>query len=107
MIGLGFILAASIGSGARWWLTSSVAYAWIATLTVNLLGSFGLGLIAGEGDSTSLLLGVAGLGSFTTFSTLMAEIYQLNETAPRAAWALGIASTVFGIGSAWIGLSLA
>jgi CrcB protein len=53
----------------------------IGTLTVNLAGSFCLGLLAGLSlTGTALLLaGTAALGSFTTFATWMLETERLTE----------------------------
>ena len=50
------------------------------TLTVNLGGSFGLGLIVGTGplDSTIILFAVGFLAGFTTFSTWMIETIRLG-----------------------------
>lgn len=53
----------------------------LGTLSVNLLGSFCLGILTGlsvTGD-TLLLAGTALLGSFTTFSTVMLETERLGE----------------------------
>jgi fluoride exporter len=51
-----------------------------ATLFVNILGSFLLGLLMGKGtgEMWSLLLGTGFLGSFTTFSTFKLEGIQLH-----------------------------
>ena len=51
--------------------------------------------------------GVAGLGALTTFSTLVAELVELNEMNPLWAWRYGIATFVAGVGAAWLGLTLA
>lgn len=52
-----------------------------ATLTVNLLGAFLLGIIAGTGVKGHLygLFGVGFMGAFTTFSTLKLEADQLKN----------------------------
>jgi fluoride exporter len=51
------------------------------TLAVNALGSFALGVLHGAGvtGDALLLTGTALLGSFTTFSTWMAETDGLRE----------------------------
>ncbi|KAB8137730.1 fluoride efflux transporter CrcB [Gracilibacillus oryzae] len=51
----------------------------VATLLVNLSGSFLLGMIIGSnlGDSSTLLLGTGFMGAFTTFSTFKLEAIQL------------------------------
>jgi len=52
----------------------------VATLCINVVGSFLLGLIigAGLGDSWKLLLGTGFMGAFTTFSTFKLESIQLQ-----------------------------
>jgi fluoride exporter len=56
-----------------------------ATLFVNILGSFLLGLLIGKGtgEMWSLLLGTGFLGSFTTFSTFKLEGIQLHVDKRR------------------------
>ena len=51
----------------------------IGTLTVNLVGSFLLGIITGGGANTmiALFFGTGFMGAFTTFSTLKLEMIQL------------------------------
>jgi fluoride exporter len=51
----------------------------VATLVVNLLGSFLLGLIAGFGIQGNLYLLIATgfMGAFTTFSTLNVDLVKL------------------------------
>jgi CrcB protein len=55
------------------------------TLAVNLSGAAALGLMhgLGAGGSTALLVGTAGLGSYTTFSTLVFETERLLEEGDR------------------------
>jgi fluoride exporter len=57
----------------------------VATLFVNILGSFLLGLLIGKGTGEvwSLLLGTGFLGSFTTFSTFKLEGIQLHVDRRR------------------------
>ncbi|MEH7501879.1 CrcB family protein [Neobacillus drentensis] len=52
-----------------------------ATLSVNLIGAFLLGLIFGLDVKGSLysLMGIGFMGAFTTFSTLMLESVKLNK----------------------------
>jgi fluoride exporter len=52
----------------------------LATLTVNLLGSFLLGLLIGISinEFAILLIGTGFLGAFTTFSTFKLESIQLH-----------------------------
>lgn len=56
-----------------------------ATLGVNVLGSFALGLLtfAGTSGEAFLLLGVGVCGSFTTYSSFSVETVRLWETGSR------------------------
>ena len=73
-----------------------------ATLTVNIAGSFAMGLLVGwlaqdgeDSEGWRLLLGVGMLGGFTTFSALSLEVVTLAQRG-----AIGLAAF-------YIGLSLA
>ncbi|HVI37239.1 MAG TPA: CrcB family protein, partial [Gaiellales bacterium] len=48
------------------------------TFAINVIGSFLLGMLVGihPADKTRIILGVGFLGAFTTFSTLMAQVYH-------------------------------
>lgn len=69
-----------------------------ATLTVNLLGSFMLGLIAGMGVQGNLYLFTAAgfMGAFTTFSTLNVDLVKLISNKQQKAVILYIISTYIG-----------
>jgi fluoride exporter len=62
------------------------------TLAVNLTGTAALGLIhgLGWGGNVALLVGAAGLGSYTTFSTLIFETERLLEDGDRLAAAANL-----------------
>jgi CrcB protein len=55
------------------------------TFTINVSGSFILGLLFGAGTSgnTYLLAGTACVGSYTTFSTWMLESHRLGDDDDR------------------------
>jgi CrcB protein len=57
----------------------------IGTLTVNVVGSFVLGLVtfAGLSTETVLFVGVGACGSFTTYSSFSFETVRLWETGDR------------------------
>jgi CrcB protein len=89
------------------------AFPW-ATLSVNLLGSLAMGLLAGwlarhgsAGESWRLLLGVGLLGGFTTFSAFSLELALLAERGALGTAALyagvslagGIAGLFLGLGA--------
>jgi fluoride exporter len=79
----------------------------VATLTVNLLGSFLLGLIVGQGIQGNLYLFAATgfMGAFTTFSTLNVDLVKLlNSKANKAVVVYVVFTYVGGILSAAAGL---
>ena len=86
-----------------------------ATLTVNVLGSLAMGLLAGwlarhgqGGEQWRLLLGVGVLGGFTTFSAFSLEIAVMIERGAMAQAALYIGlSLIGGVGGLFAGLALA
>lgn len=53
----------------------------LGTLAINLSGALGLGVLTGSavGGTSLVLIGSAGIGSFTTFSTWMFESERLAE----------------------------
>lgn len=71
-----------------------------ATLTVNILGSFLLGLLLAYGqqqsvsETTRLFLGVGVLGAFTTFSTFSVEVVTLASQGEMLKAALHIGLNV-------------
>jgi len=79
------------------------------TMTVNLLGSFVLGVLTGAdvtGDAL-LLGGTAVLGSFTTFSTWMLETERLGEEGDERLAVLNVGvSLVVGLAAAAGGWAL-
>jgi len=62
------------------------------TLTVNILGSFVLGLLTFSAEPESLIyfLNIGMLGSFTTFSTFAYETFRLLEEGKKALFFLNI-----------------
>ncbi|MFC4402222.1 fluoride efflux transporter CrcB [Gracilibacillus xinjiangensis] len=81
LVGLGgFFGAVSRYIVSQWMKKKFTSYLPVATLIVNLLGSFLLGLIIGSDLSniTILLLGTGFMGAFTTFSTFKLEAIQLH-----------------------------
>jgi fluoride exporter len=84
----------------------------VATLTVNLLGSFAIGLLyiwvssrAGTGGDTARLFWMTGvLGGFTTYSAFALESTLLGFSFAGAAYVL--ATFVGCIGGAWLGRAI-
>lgn len=83
----------------------------VATVLINLIGSFALGLLAGgatDSHSTALLvLGTGVLGGFTTFSTSAVETVRL-AVGGRVSWSLvnALGTLVGCVTLAWVGLLL-
>ena len=76
--------------------------------TVNILGSFLLGLTFGKSEQGIDLFAIGFAGAFTTWSTFMLDVYlayelkRYKEAAVNLTMSLGI-----GLFAAWIGLQLA
>src|SRR5918912_588361 len=101
----GFYVAAGgfLGAICRFFLSRSLQKKRIfpiGTLTVNLIGAFLLGLLAGlhvNGHGYSLL-GIGFMGAFTTFSTFMLEAEQLRKNKRLSYFYTYLAvSYIFGI----------
>lgn len=109
-------LAGSLGAVVRYWIGTSIgvrSFPW-ATLGINVVGSFLLGLLlAGPGATrwsatTTTAMAVGFLGAFTTFSTFAFEATELIRT-DRAAAALAYvcSSLVLGLAASALGFVLA
>lgn len=116
----------AIGGGIGAWLRFATGAAWTraigpvaaaafpwATLTVNVLGSLAMGLLAGwmarngGGEQTRLLLGAGVLGGFTTFSAFSLEFALLVERGqPGLAMSYAALSLVAGFIALFAGLYL-
>jgi fluoride exporter len=112
------------GTGARYLLGVWIGRAStggfpLATLAVNLIGSFAIGLVAAAAlragamtETTRLVLTTGLLGGFTTYSAFNQETLDLARQGAVSTAALNVAGTVLGCAVAgmigtWIGLSLA
>ena len=93
---------------------SMVAFPW-ATLTVNVLGSLAMGILAGylarvgsaHGEQWRLLIGIGLLGGFTTFSSFSLELMLLIERGqPAAALSYACISVLAGLAGLYFGLIL-
>lgn len=113
LVGMGGFL----GSAARF-ATGTAVTRWVdvstiplATLTVNVVGCFAIGALAGLGDGISqerrLLLQFGLLGGFTTFSAFGMESLTMLRLGLYGRATLNIAlQVIIGIAAAAVGLSL-
>jgi fluoride exporter len=112
-----FLVAAGLGACGRY-LVSLLVQDRVAddrpwgTFLVNVSGCLLAGVVAGMvlhhdlGVSSSLVLAVGFLGSFTTFSTLTYESVRLAEEGQLPAGVVNlVGSTVAGIAAAALGLA--
>lgn len=108
---VGSTLRYALGLGMDKFLKSSFPY---ATLTVNLLGCFIIGLLIGLSDKHSwfasqgqLLLGIGFCGGFTTFSGFAYENIGMLQQANYVGFFLYSAiSFLIGLLAVWGGITL-
>ena len=112
---IGALLRYQTGRWMTWWLgpNTVTAFPW-ATLTVNVLGSLAMGLLAGflarhgqGGEQWRLFLGVGVLGGFTTFSAFSLEMMILIERGQAAQGLIyALVSVLAGLTALYLGLIL-
>jgi len=110
---IGSVLRYQLGRGMTHWLGPQAvsAFPW-ATLAVNLIGSFAMGLLAGwlarhgeGGEPLRLLVGVGLLGGFTTFSAFSLELMVLAERGQAGqAFIYAAVSVLAGLSALYLGL---
>jgi CrcB protein len=111
-------VGAAVGAPARYLLDRTVqsrhlgTWPW-GTLTVNVLGSFVLGVVAaafgaaGPDADVTALIGTGFCGALTTYSTLGYEVVRLAATGHRRdAWLTIGVSTFAGVAAAALGWSV-
>ena len=103
MTAAGFVVAAALGTLARWRLGRSDA----GLAAINVAGSFALGLLAAEGAAMVTVFGTGGLGAFTTWSTLALRAVEPGDRPPAARAALLGVTVLLGLVAARLGLALA
>lgn len=109
MTTIAFVAVAAVGTLARALATADQPTKRIPwrTLALNSLGALLLGVLLVARPDSSLLLGTAGLGSLTTFSTVAAETAGLlDDGHKRTAIAYLVLTVVVGVAAAWLGLSI-
>ena len=104
------ILGAAIGAPARFVIDQSLrkfSNAPWGTFTVNVLGSFIIGLTWGASDNTTALVAIGFAGAFTTWSTFMLDIYLAIELKKiKAAIINYIGSLMLGLLAAALAMTL-
>jgi CrcB protein len=104
-----FALAAAGGAlaraevGRRWNRHDAIA---LGTLVVNVTGSLLLGLLADATGPTVTVVGVAALGSYTTFSSFARDVVALG-TSRRYSLAIVYVAATYGLGTAAAALGVA
>lgn len=93
------------GAIARFWISNGlnkISFPF-GTLLVNVLGAFLLGLLIGSGadENSRLLFGTGFLGAFTTFSTWLFEVKEMD--VKKAVFYM-MATCAAGFLGAWIGM---
>ncbi len=108
LVALAFLPLAAAGGLFRWQLGERFNDNLpLGTLAANTLACLCLGLLHGTGSTSEVLLGVGFLGALSTWSTLANEVAALHREGRSATALLYLGTTlVFGIASAWLGLSL-
>jgi CrcB protein len=106
-----FVAAAATGAlaraaaGRRWNRHDGLA---VGTLVVNVTGSLLLGLASGLTPQALTVIGVGGLGAYTTFSSFARDTAALADRRHVALAALYVAASCgLGVGAAAIGVALA
>lgn len=108
---LAFVAAAAAGAaaraeaGRRWNQPDGLA---LGTLVVNISGAFLLGLLVNTAPPVVTVVGVAGLGAYTTFSSFARDTVALIERRKAALAAAYVSATfVVGIAAAALGVAVA
>jgi CrcB protein len=106
-----FVAAAIAGAlaraeaGRRWNRHDGFA---VGTLIVNVTGSFMLGLLSDMAPTMTTVVGVGGLGAYTTFSSFARDAVALAELRRLTMAALYVAATcALGLAFAAAGVALA
>lgn len=105
---LAFVVAAAAGALARAAIGRRLngTFPW-GTFTVNVTGSFALGMVAHASTFVATVFGTGLLGAYTTYSSFARDIAGLWEREARvAAAAYAVATLVVSVGAAWLALSL-
>ena len=104
-------LGAALGAPARFLIDSrfrKITDHPVGIFLINIVGSFLIGLTLGSSEHWHDLLAIGFIGSFTTWSTFMLDLYLGFELKRYKAVAINLTtSLIFGLLAAWCGLQLA
>lgn len=103
---MAFGAAALIGTLARWQLGVRLGSPQ-GTFVANIAGSFAFGLLHAAGPDELIIVGIGGLGAFTTFSALAGELIEMWPHSRKRAVAYGSLTLVAGVAAALLAISLA
>ena len=110
MTAIAFVVVAAVFTLVRAVLTAGQPKGEIPwrTFAVNTIGAFALGIVVTtQWWDNPVVVTTAGLGSFTTFSTVAAETASLlDDGRKRRAIAYVGMTVVVGVAAAWFGLSM-
>ena len=104
------ILGASLGAPARYAIDQYIRRFTTkpyGTFSVNILGSFLIGLTFNSSEGVNDLLAIGFAGAFTTWSTFMLDLYLAYELRRYKDALINVgASLIFGLLAAWAGVQL-
>jgi CrcB protein len=104
-------LGAALGAPARFLIDArfrKITDQPVGIFAINVLGSFLVGLSLGTTEQWHDFLVIGFLGSFTTWSTFILDLYLGFELKKYRAVAINLtASLTFGLIAAWCGLQIA
>ncbi|XVJ66126.1 MAG: fluoride efflux transporter CrcB [Lacibacter sp.] len=112
LVGLGGAAGSMLRSLTALWIKNN--HFPLATLLVNIIGSFIIGLVIAVSlrnpsfdTNWRLFLATGICGGFTTFSAFSAENLQLIQQGRMGLFALyAVGSVLLGLGAAWLGFNL-
>ena len=107
-VALAFVVAAAAGALARAVVGHRLngRFPW-GTMSVNVSGSFVLGLLAHASSFAATVFGTGLLGAYTTFSSFARDLVALWERGARVAAATyAVASLTAGVAAAWLALTI-
>jgi CrcB protein len=104
-------LGAALGAPARFLIDArfrKITDHPVGIFAINVAGSFLIGLTVGASERWHNLLTVGFIGTFTTWSTFMLDLYLGFELKRYRAIVINLsASLAFGLLAAWCGLQIA